>query len=315
MWAVIFITRMLNELSEQSGQGKEFVETGQNRSSTEAVSADESTNQKHIGGNAPTVNQRAFDMKLNGGLELLRRVFSTIKKFSDEAAFSVEASGLRYRAMDASHVSLLDLFIPRGAFEEFRCEDPPVRFSVKTQDVIERLARGIGGQEDVGLSMDEEVRPEELRIMLVGSRNKEYTIKTLEDYGELVTLPKLDFSVMFSVESKSLGELLEDMAVSSERILIKTTSEKIEMSGESDSGRASTCITQTNTFLYRMECREVSEASYRIGPLAEFLDSMKPRVARIEYSSKMPIRIGCDLKNSGTEQGYCHLYLAPMIDD
>lgn len=51
-------------------------------------------------------------------------IVSAISKIIEEGVFIVNPDeGIRFRAMDPSHVILLDLYVPRDSFEKFEVDE------------------------------------------------------------------------------------------------------------------------------------------------------------------------------------------------
>ena len=49
-----------------------------------------------------------------------KAVSSVIKTLVEEATFEVSGEALTFRAMDPSHIALIDLYWPKNVFEEVR---------------------------------------------------------------------------------------------------------------------------------------------------------------------------------------------------
>jgi len=48
-----------------------------------------------------------------------KAIVSTLQNLTEEASFDVDSSGVRFRAMDPSHIALIDLVWEAGGFEKF----------------------------------------------------------------------------------------------------------------------------------------------------------------------------------------------------
>ena len=48
-----------------------------------------------------------------------KTVVSTLQNLTEEASFDVDSRGVRFRAMDPSHIALIDLVWEAGGFEKF----------------------------------------------------------------------------------------------------------------------------------------------------------------------------------------------------
>ena len=69
-----------------------------------------------------------------------RMIASVILTMSEDSTFDVDADGVRTRAMDSSHVALIDIRFPSTSFEKFRCSKP-TKFTLHVEDFSKIVRR------------------------------------------------------------------------------------------------------------------------------------------------------------------------------
>jgi DNA polymerase III sliding clamp (beta) subunit (PCNA family) len=69
-----------------------------------------------------------------------KAIAAAVKTLVEEATFEANNEGLTFRAMDPSHVALVDLTLPNSSFASFEC-DKPFKFSVRVEDLVKLVGR------------------------------------------------------------------------------------------------------------------------------------------------------------------------------
>ena len=69
-----------------------------------------------------------------------KAIASAIKTLVEEATFEVNNEALVFRAMDPSHIALVDLYWPNSAFEKYEC-DKPFKFTIRVEDFVKLIGR------------------------------------------------------------------------------------------------------------------------------------------------------------------------------
>src|SRR5579872_5780468 len=69
-----------------------------------------------------------------------KAVTAAIQTLVEEATFDISSEGISFRAMDPSHVALVDLFWPAASFEKFECTKAD-KFTVRVEDFSKLIRR------------------------------------------------------------------------------------------------------------------------------------------------------------------------------
>lgn len=234
---------------------------------------------------------------------------NSISAIVEEASFEATSEGLSFRAMDPSHVALVDLFWPSAAFEKYEC-DRQLKFTVRVED-LNKLIRRSELKDGVEVSVGEE---QVLNIKFTNSYSREYKLHLLESASSPTPLPKLSFNSKINFTGSTFQRILNDISVVSDHITLHSLKDRVTFSGKSDAGNASAALEKSNAELLELEVKEESLATYSIEYLMNITKAAagSADVVSFEYSSKMPLRLEFKL---GEQGGKIHFYLAPRIEE
>ena len=100
-----------------------------------------------------------------------KAVASAIKTLVEEATFEASSESLIFRAMDPSHIALVDLMWPAVAFEKYEC-DKPFKFSIRVEDFVKLIGR-TDSKDSIELTSTEE---DALLLRLMNGYKREFRI-------------------------------------------------------------------------------------------------------------------------------------------
>ena len=235
-------------------------------------------------------------------------VVDTINTLVEEATFEVNPQGLSFRAMDPSHVALIDLFWPNTAFDSFEC-DKDVKFSIRVSD-FKKLIDRASSKESLEVSMREE---NFLSVKIKGEYSSEYSIHLIESTYGPTPLPKISFNAKAVIDSKASKKILDDISIISDHVTLFATKDKMVFSGKSETGNVAIELDNNSPALKLLEVKEESKATYNINYLTSINKAAKEaNDFTYEFSNKMPLRLQFQLTPQG---GNVSFYLAPRIEE
>ena len=236
---------------------------------------------------------------------------ASIQALVEEATFDVSNDGISFRAMDPSHVALVDLFWPSAGFEKFECEKAD-KFTVRVEDFAKLIKRA-DSKDNIEISR----HGSDSLILRLGAK-REFELHLVESSQGSTPLPKLNFDSKFSLLEPAFDGVLNDISVVSNHITIDVSKDKeqIQFSGKGDTGKASIVLDKTNGDVTQIEVNKESKATYSIEYLLKITKAAGSASDTInfEYSSKMPLRMEFKLGESG-KSGRIHFYLAPRVQE
>jgi len=238
-----------------------------------------------------------------------RTVAKVASTLVDEATFEASAEGISFRAMDPSHVALIDLFWPNSAFEKYEC-DKQFRFTVRVADFAKLLSRA-DPKDSVEVSSKDEGK---LTLKFSNSYTREFSINLLETPETPTPLPKLGFKAKLTLSGSALESVLADVtAVDSNHIRIEASRERVVFRGSSPLGSAEAALDRGHPDLIDLsvEQSEPAKAAYSTEYLIDVVKAANrsDQPATLEYSPKAPLKLEFKLG----EQGRITFYLAPRI--
>ncbi len=246
-----------------------------------------------------------------------RAVMQAISTIVDEAVFNATSGGISFRAMDPSHVALIDIQWSNAAFEQYSC-DSEIIFAVRVDELLKMLKRADKDESlEVRMGMDEKQESMPVDLLALSftkynaKRSREYKLRLLEVGSTQSTpLPKLSFATKVNMSLKALIDALKDVEVVSEQVTITCSSNAIRFEGKGDAGKASV------TFEQDEEVREIntnteSRSTYSIEYLMDIVNAVDDAESVVlEYSSKMPLRLEFVMPFMCR----IHYYLAPRVE-
>ncbi len=238
-----------------------------------------------------------------------KAVASAVKTLVEEATFEATGESMTFRAMDPSHVALVDLSWPNTAFEKYEC-DKPFKFSLRVEDLVKLVGRS-DSKDSVEITSTEE---DAIMMKFTNGYKREFTIHLIESSGGTAPLPKLEFDTKVTLTKSIFEKLLSDISVVSDQVTIVATKDKLSFSGKSDVGKADIALEKNDADVLELQVGAESKATYSI----DYLIGITKAVGGVsdtllaEFSTKKPIRLEFKLNDQGAR---VHYFLAPRVSD
>jgi proliferating cell nuclear antigen len=238
-------------------------------------------------------------------------VLQATKVQRDEALFIAKNNGIHYRTMDYSHISLLDILIPKEAYQYYSCEgestDTP--FTVKPEELLKVLKR-IDKEETIEIIVENDG---DITIKSLSVRKPlTYKTKSLDTKYEETKLPNITYAVKVNIQHNALKEALEDLSLLTNDVRIITNKEKVRFNAVND--RDTMTIEYENNrqvMIYMLDSKTECKSVYKIQELLNILKAVETKYVVLQYNDKTALRLQfllpfkCEM----------HYYLAPRIED
>ncbi len=238
-----------------------------------------------------------------------KAVASAVKTLVEEATFEATGESMTFRAMDPSHVALVDLSWPNTAFEKYEC-DKPFKFSLRVEDLVKLIGRS-DSKDSIEMTSTEE---DAIMMKFTNGYKREFTIHLIESTGGAAPLPKLEFDTKVTLTKSIFEKLLSDISVVSDQVTILATKDKLSFSGKSDVGKADIALEKNDADVLELQVGAESKATYSIDYLIGIIKAMGgvSDTLLAEFSTKKPIRLEFKLNDQGAR---VHYFLAPRVSD
>ena len=238
-----------------------------------------------------------------------KAIAAAVKTLVEEATFEANGEGLTFRAMDPSHVALVDLVLPNSSFSSFEC-DKPFKFSVRVEDFVKLIGRS-DSKDSVELSSTEE---DAISVKFVNGYKREFTIHLIESSSGAAPLPKLEFDTKVTFTKSIFEKILGDISAISDQVVIQATKDKLTFSGRSDIGAASISLEKNDADVLEMQVKMDSRATYSIDYLTNIVKTAGSASDTLvcNFSSKKPVLLEFKLNDQGARINF---FLAPRVSD
>lgn len=237
---------------------------------------------------------------------LWRYLIEAVSALVDEVSLRASPEGLKIRAMDPSHVALVDLELEPEAFTEYEC-DEPANIGLSLPEML-KLMKNVKAGESMTVILEEGKR---LRIEFVGAYKRTVRFPSLELSVEEIPSLKVDFTVKAKVVSRSFRSTISEAQTIAETVKLKATREKLSISARGEISALDIEYTVGSEALLELEVKEEAEASYNLEFLSEIVGSAyrASDILDLEFASNMPLKLTFNLIN-----GRIEYYLAPYIE-
>lgn len=238
-----------------------------------------------------------------------KAVAAAVKTLVEEATFEATKEGLSFRAMDASHVALVDLSWPSASFERFQCEEP-CKFTLRVEDLVKLVNRS-DAKDSVEIASAEE---KTIQMNFSNGYRREFALHQIESTTSSAPMPRVEFETKTVVTRTILEKVLGDISVVSDQVTIQASKEKLTFFGKSDVGKAEVSLTKGDADVLELTSNSDSKATYSIdylNSISKALGSVVDKI-QVEFSSRKPIKLTFSLNSQG---GLLQYFLAPRISE
>lgn len=242
-----------------------------------------------------------------------KAVVAAIKSVVEEATFDITGESLTFRAMDPSHVALVDLFWPGNAFQNFQC-DRSTRFTLRVEDIAKLIGRS-EPKDSIEISSavsTEQADNPAVLVKLSNGYKREFEIHLIESNAGPSPMPKLEFDAKATITKAIFEKVLADVSVVADQVSIRAASDKLTFSGKSDVGSAVVDLRKNDADLLEMNVTAESKSTYSVEYLQNFVKALggASDSLAMSFSSKKPILIESHLNEQGAR---LQQFLAPRV--
>ncbi|ACB40604.1 proliferating cell nuclear antigen (pcna) [Pyrobaculum neutrophilum] len=233
-------------------------------------------------------------------------IVDAVSVLVEEANFVVRSDGLYLRALDPSRTAMVDLSIPKEAFDEFP-EVEELRVGVNFKDLKKILRRVKKGDK---ISM--EVEEGRIRIKLVGKSVRSITLPSIEVVGEELPTPKVVYTAMVKTASDVLASAIKDADAVADEVKFEANEEALVIGATSDKGEVEVRLDKNSELVYEFDVKEPASARYSLEYLVDMVGrtSKISDIVTIELATAKPLLLTFDIP-AGGKIAY---FLAPRVE-
>lgn len=236
-----------------------------------------------------------------------KKVIDAIEVLVDEAVFKANKEALKVRAMDPSHVAMVDVYLPAAIFDEYECSgDVAIGVSL---DEMRKVMRRAGSNDELELVLDESAG--NLRVHLKGATSRTFRLSLLDIGREEPPTPSIKFNVEAKLLSDALVQALKDAELFSDHVQIAATPEGVRITASGDTSGVEVKIDKGSEALLELNITESSRAIYALNYLSDMVKAASAsETVTISFSTDMPLKL--EFRVLG--EGRITYWLAPRIE-
>jgi proliferating cell nuclear antigen len=246
-------------------------------------------------------------------IEVFVSIFQILKNWSSHINMSFEEERLYIQLMDKSHVCLAHIELKNKWFSTYNCETKQKIFVDSTQFAI--LMNYALKNVSVELNYDENVDSDKLFINFLSGKSKgfdhffELNLQDIDE--EELGIPEVDYEVEFTMDSKKIVEVFNELNTFGEELNIRCTENIIELNASGDSTKLKVNIPIEDLDEYAIAEGETISISFSLNHLCKMCLSVKlSSLICIGISEQYPMSCNYNLGDDSK----AIFFIAPKVD-
>ncbi len=239
----------------------------------------------------------------------IREFIGTVGSLVDEAKLNVSEDGIQIKAVDPSHVAMIEANLVKSAFDSYEAATAEMGIDVDKF----KMVLAVAGKEDmVDLEKDDK-----LNRLVVSIGNLTRAMPLLDTSGMPdPKVPSLDLAASVSVSVEEISQGLKASKSVSDHIALSTTKDSFRLVCEGDNqNRVDLALGKEQ--LEKLDSPEDTTSLFSLEYFALMVNSLPAdRILHINLGSDLPVKVDADLAvdDMTGAQGNVKFLLAPRID-
>ncbi len=236
-----------------------------------------------------------------------RYTIASIEKILDEGVFIATPEGISLRALDTSHVVMVDLQYPYTAFTEFTVEKDVVEVGVSFS-VLSRVLRRATKNDELVL----ELKGNSIVVEFRRKGVRRFRIPLIHLTYEKIPEPKIAFTVKAKMLGSTFREVVRVLKPIASSVTLRAFEDgKIAFIGKGDIASGEVELSLDKQTLLEAIIESPDEASYAM-EYFEYITtaSQVADTITIQYAQEAPIRVDLEYADGGR----LTFYVSPRID-
>ncbi len=239
----------------------------------------------------------------------LKEFIGTVGSLVDEAKLNVNEDGMQIKAVDPSHVAMIEANLIKSAFDSYETDVAEMGIDVdKFKTVL-----AVAGKEDM-ISLEKD---DKLNRLVVNIGNLTRAMPLLDTSGMPdPKVPSLDLPAFVSVSVEEISQGLKASKSVSDHIALTTTKDSFRLVCEGDNQNR-VDLTLGKEQLEKLVSPEETTSLFSLEYFALMVNSLPPdRILHINLGTDLPVKVDADLaiEDLTGAQGNVKFLLAPRID-
>lgn len=226
----------------------------------------------------------------------------------EEAAFKFTPEGIKMKAMDPSHIALVDFELPAGAFTEYNVKHPGV-LGINLLEMDKIMSRS-KAEDELILEVDEEHN--RMGITFKGASTRRLSLPLIDVREAELPEPKLQFTTTAEVMAGVVQDGLKDSEIVGDNVKFELSDSGLLISAESEKGTAELKLGKGDKGLVKLNVKQPARATFSITHLNNMTKAASSTdIMTINLGTDLPIQL--DFPVAGGK-GRLRFLLAPRME-
>lgn len=239
-----------------------------------------------------------FNAKLEA--RLWRDIVNTVSSIIEEAPFEVKEQGIYMRAMDPSHISMLDIEIPKEMFDEFSI-DKEISLGIDMDEMRKIMYRA--KPSDILVMKAEESK---IHMTFIGESKRKFGLPIIDVLEKRSKLPEIPFTTTVKLNSDIFQDGIKDASVVADHITFEARKDSFLIKAQGDTSDIETVNEKDSMIEY--DVKEDAKATFNLSYLSDISKSIYGTMV-IKLGSDVPLMLEFDIDKAKVK-----FILAPRIE-
>ncbi|MHA1835896.1 MAG: proliferating cell nuclear antigen (pcna) [Candidatus Odinarchaeia archaeon] len=236
-----------------------------------------------------------------------RNIIEALSSLVDEGNFIATPEGISMKAMDPSHIAMVDFELPKGAFEKYDCSEE-VKIGLNLDEMV-KIMRRAGAGDSLELFLEE--NSNRLNIQFVGKATRRFGLSLIDIQHEKLPTPNIEFKSYVKLTTDALRQAIDDALIVSDHIKFHLKDDTLTLKASGDTGEVEVKLSKDSEAILEMISEEESIATYALDYLSDIMKGASAsNIVEIRYSTNLPIKLDFILQDNGR----ITYYLAPRVE-
>jgi len=236
-----------------------------------------------------------------------KQIIDALATLLTEAHFIVSKTGLSLRQLDSSKAAMVDLTLPAGVFQEYKCDgEYDLCLGI---DELAKVSKRMAADDKLEFNLDEAEKRFEIKML--GQADRQFKLQLLTPPDDRTKKPSLAFDVKAEMFADAFKQAVKDVGVVSSHIRITADNKSLTFTGEGDTGEAQVSLKPNEeSSLFELNVTNKSNSMYALNYLAEISKAMTSDSLVIQFSTNKPMHMEFAI----AEGGRISFILAPRVE-
>ena len=236
-----------------------------------------------------------------------RNIMEALSSLVDEGNFIAHETGITMKAMDPSHIAMVDFELPREAFEKYECSEE-IKIGLNLDELV-KIMRRAGAGDSLELSLEE--GSNRLIIKFIGKAVRKFGLSLIDIQDEELPTPNIEFKSYVKLTTDALRQAIDDALIVSDHIKFQIIDDTLILKATGDTGEVEVKLSKDSDAVLDINTQENSTATYALDYLSDIIKgAAASNVVEVRFSTNLPIKLDFLL----LENGRITYYLAPRVE-